>query len=492
MSALPPNPSLTHLKNQAKALRKGLKAGEPQAFKRLREALPHYLDQPDDALRRLSLVDAQLVVAREYGFDGWVRLREAIRTTDLEPSERAAHMLEAVSQNDAEMVKALLAQDASLANSKGPFPSYSSFGEFSMLHIAAVKVNAEIVGILLDHGADIDARVDADAEGEVNWTALTYAIQRARRGQSQTADLLIERGAEVNIDAAVMLDDLQRVTALLDKDADLVNYLGAGNNLPINLVRSNEMARLLFDRGAKASTVKMGRFAGDKARAAFFIENGATVDLQSAIEMDDVDRLKTLLATGQDAEIIRTSLLTAKSVEVARLLLEHGADPNAKADNLHGSTPLGNAIGLPGATHRRDLADFLIEHGAEVDIVTAAALDDVEQVRGFLERDASLANARSFEGYTALHATRSAEIARLLLQHGADTNAKIIWCNGGYTVLQVKLWQRDLSLIEILLDAGADPQNKDTMRGWTATEWAERWHQWEEARQLLASRENSA
>lgn len=101
MSALPPNPNLTHLKNQAKALRKSLKAGEPQAFKRLREALPHYQSQPDDALRALTLVEAQLVIAREYGFAGWVALREAVRTSDLDPADREVHLLEAVIQNDA-------------------------------------------------------------------------------------------------------------------------------------------------------------------------------------------------------------------------------------------------------------------------------------------------------------------------------------------------------------------------------------------------------
>lgn len=73
----------------------------------------------------------------------------------------------------------------------------------------------------------------------------------------------------------------------------------------------------------------------------------------------------------------------------------------------------------------------------------------------------------------------------------AHPNARVIWCNGGYTVLQIKIWQHDLELIQILLDHGADPLGLDTMRGWTATEWAERWHRWEEARALLAGYENA-
>jgi len=387
MSKLPPNPSLTHLKNQAKALRKGLKAGEPQAFKRLREALPHFRDRPDDALGALTLVDAQLIIAREYGFAGWVALRDAIRTSDPDPGDREAHLLEAVIQNDAETVKALLAQDPALVNIQGPFPNYSSGGEFQLLYIAAVKGNAEIVGILLDHGADIHTTQ------EENWTALTQAILRRHHG---TIDLLIERGARVGIDAAVMMDDMERVNALLDGDPDLVNHIGAGNSLPINLVKSVEMARLLLDHGADLGTVGLSGFADHPELAAFFIENGATIDIESAIRLDDIERAQTLLAVEPDLDM-RDSLVSVKSAEIVRLLLDHGADPNTR----------------------------------------------------------------------------------------------VAYCNGGYTVLQIKLWQRDLGLIEMLLNRGADPRGQDSLRGWTATEWAERWHRWEEARALLAKYEEA-
>lgn len=486
MSKLPPNPSLTHLKNQAKALCKGLKAGEPQAFKRLREALPHFQDQPDDALGALTLVDAQLVIAREYGFAGWVALREAVHTSDPNPADREAHLLEAVIQNDAATVKALLEQDSTLANAQGPFPNYSSGGEFRLLHIAAIKDNAEIVGILLDHGADIHAPL------EENWTALTQAILRRHRGHRHhgTVDLLIERGARVGIDAAVMMDDRERVDALLDAEPDLVDQVGAGNNLPINLVRSVEMARLLLDRGADPGTVGLSGFTNHPELTAFFIENGATVDIESAIRLDDVERAQTLLKADPGLDV-RESLVSVKSVEMARLLLDHGADPNVKVAGGHAHTPLGNAVHHFADSGRKDLAEFLIENGAESDIVVAAGLGNIDQVHAFLKRDADLANARSYDGFTALHATLSAEIVRLLLDHGADPNTRVAYSNGGYTVLQIKLWQRDLGLIEMLLDHGADPRGQDSLRGWTATQWAERWHRWEEARALLAGYENA-
>ena len=67
---LPARPHLDHLKHEAKALHKAVQAGDPDAIQRVRDAVG---DKPVQ-----KLVDAQRVIAREYGFATWARLRAHI------------------------------------------------------------------------------------------------------------------------------------------------------------------------------------------------------------------------------------------------------------------------------------------------------------------------------------------------------------------------------------------------------------------------------
>lgn len=70
---LPENPSLGHLKKQAKALKKAYLAGDPDAITRVDTFHPSAAD-----LDEITLRDAQVTVAREYGFDGWHQLNQEV------------------------------------------------------------------------------------------------------------------------------------------------------------------------------------------------------------------------------------------------------------------------------------------------------------------------------------------------------------------------------------------------------------------------------
>lgn len=77
---LPPQPSLEHLKKQAKGLLKAHKAGDPEAAARFRASLPPLSKASDAEVARskLSLRDAQMVIAREYEFESWADLRSHV------------------------------------------------------------------------------------------------------------------------------------------------------------------------------------------------------------------------------------------------------------------------------------------------------------------------------------------------------------------------------------------------------------------------------
>src|SRR5215469_9731582 len=71
-SKLPSRPSLDSLRKQAKKLARDIVAGDAVAIARARAQLPQ-------AELPLSQRDAQLVVAREYGFPGWKDLLKEVK-----------------------------------------------------------------------------------------------------------------------------------------------------------------------------------------------------------------------------------------------------------------------------------------------------------------------------------------------------------------------------------------------------------------------------
>ena len=98
---LPLNPSFEQLKKQAKDLLKAHQTGDSQAAKRIRSSHPRLSSTSSEAdilEGKLTLRDAQTVVAREYGFTSWQKLKAG--TTGV--------------ADDAERIKQLAAKDPDL------------------------------------------------------------------------------------------------------------------------------------------------------------------------------------------------------------------------------------------------------------------------------------------------------------------------------------------------------------------------------------------
>ena len=77
---LPSHPNLDHLKKQAKNLLKSFHSGDLQACRSFQKYLPRSSQSQGTEIRaaRISLHDAQYVIAREYGFDDWAALRQVV------------------------------------------------------------------------------------------------------------------------------------------------------------------------------------------------------------------------------------------------------------------------------------------------------------------------------------------------------------------------------------------------------------------------------
>ena len=187
------------------------------------------------------------------------------------------------------------------------------------LHLAARRRRAGAVRRLLDHGADIDART---AGGK---TAYAHA---ARRGFSELASLLAERGAD---------------TTLAPADRLAVAIVGG---------RLDEARRLLESHAGCART---GNPEEDRLLADVSGRNGtAPVVLLIAAGAD-------LTATGLDEGTPLHQAAWFGQPDNARLLLEAGA-PLEVFDPCHDSSPLGWAVhGARYSGGARDRSDAYVE-----------------------------------------------------------------------------------------------------------------------------------
>jgi hypothetical protein len=105
---LPARPSLESLRKQAKTLARKVAAGDAAAVARARTQLPRW--EPP-----LSHRDAQLVLAREYGFAGWTELRaEVLKRTGKGVDRAAVEAQRAIHDNDVARLKTLLAEHRGL------------------------------------------------------------------------------------------------------------------------------------------------------------------------------------------------------------------------------------------------------------------------------------------------------------------------------------------------------------------------------------------
>ncbi|MBI5249576.1 MAG: ankyrin repeat domain-containing protein [Desulfomonile tiedjei] len=176
---------------------------------------------------------------------------------------------------------------------------------------------------------------------------------------------------------------------------------------------------------------------------------------------------------GKDHMTPLISVSSKGALEVAKILVSKGADVNAKLGN--GKTALMESI-------ERDfpeIAKLLIAHGADINdvdnqgrtaLIYAASNKQLEVLRILLGKGADV-NAKSKIGYPALmHSAGEVVVVEMLLDHGADANAK---SEDGMTVLMRAAAKGHHSVVKLLLERGADINAQDKW-GRTALYWAEK------------------
>ncbi|HXJ61780.1 MAG TPA: ankyrin repeat domain-containing protein [Verrucomicrobiae bacterium] len=170
-------------------------------------------------------------------------------------------------------------------------------------------------------------------------------------------------------------------------------------------VRSREMLEVLLEAGADINA-KSRWWAGgfgllhsaEPDLAAYAIQRGAQVDAHAAARLGLMDKLRELIsadpalvkAPGGDGQ---TPLHFASTVKIAEYLLEHGAEIDAR-DIDHESTAAQYMI-----RDRQEMARYLVQRGCQTDILMAAALGDETLVRRHLAADPECIRMRVTDEY---------------------------------------------------------------------------------------------
>jgi ankyrin repeat protein len=310
------------------------------------------------------------------------------------------------------------------------------------LMLAARSGRVEAVRALLDGGADPHAREDA--------RGTTALMQAADQGHADVIAVLIEHGADVAAGSAPVLRDGR--TAALGKSGD-----------PRLAVRRQVIAVLCEQPSPDLSTL-----AALTAQSSGSTEDALLANAGNATGNPCANQREGIIFTGggrnraarePDGGELTPLVYAARagSVDAARVLLEAGADVNQVT--RYGWSP------LLAATQNRNyqMGKFLIERGAGVNIANKGGWTPL-----YLATD-----NRNLEGGD--YPTRAPdmdhlEYIELLLEAGAEPNAQLIestetrtvftnqWLDeDGATAFLRASQSGDVAVMKLLLEHGADP-----------------------------------
>jgi ankyrin repeat protein len=343
------------------------------------------------------------------------------------------------------------------------------------LHWAVHHAAAELAQALLDAGAKSDAR---------NRYGVPPLYLAAENGDAAMVELLIARGADPN-------------TALPEGETALMTAARTGDTTTLGVLLEHG-ARVNDREGWKGQTALMWAAHENNAPAIrTLLQAGAERDARSAagefsallfaVRAGSLDAAQALLDAGADAnETLQdgTSALvlaaTNAHYEVAALLLERGAEPNAAAQGwtaLHQiawSRRWNMGFNLPGPAQTGDLDGLelvrrLVAKGADVD--ARQTTEPADGNRNKLDR----LGATPF-----VLAAKSCDLPlmRTLLEVGADAS---LTTNAGTTALMtaagVGIWAPGenpgthaecLAAMELALEAGGGDVNAIDFNGETA------------------------
>jgi ankyrin repeat protein len=286
-----------------------------------------------------------------------------------------------------------------LIKAKAEVNAVSGEGAETALHIASDKGNIAVAELLISKGASLSIR---DSNG------LTPLLLACKAGQISMARMLISKGADLEAE---------------DNDGNTATHIAVlGSRTSVDLLR------LLMTE--KAPVSKLNRDGNSPLRLALNVGNAAAVELLIETGANPNEHFnsppKQQSTPGQFQARSPESYpdqplwvaVDADNYSVAKVLLEHGANPNPDAINL---------LEIAATHSSQPLVELLIEHHVEINKQSAqdrTALDSVNELIEFLTPKAGRGEEirRMNFGRLSPSLTDLKNVATLLEKHGAVRN----------------------------------------------------------------------
>jgi ankyrin repeat protein len=336
------HPDLEQLKRQSKELLAAFRAADAAA---VNEATAFY-DDPQHAT--FALHDAQLVIARSYGFDSWPKLKAYVDGVTIR------RLVEAVSNGDIARVRAMLKARPELANM-----AVSYGDEHRAIHYAVMHRQPEITRLLMRKGANARAGIDPHRDATSAWRLAR------ERGYDDIVAIIEEEenrkakpAHELTIAPPIELDNAAR-TAVANNDLQWLRSSLAEGKLT-NQVRWS-------DGGLLTVAVRNNR-----PEVLQFLLDECKFDPDERVSGGEGD----WVAYSQGHPLWNAAAMGLS--EIANLLLDRGANPNVHVDSS--GSPVHSAY-----SHKQwKMVDLLRARGGFVTADTAALYRETELARQIL------------------------------------------------------------------------------------------------------------
>jgi ankyrin repeat protein len=453
--SLPERPNLEQLKKQAKELLAHLKLGDSTALQRVRDHDPSSASLADVRGRAdWSLNTAQMIIAREYGFASWAKLKAHV-TAAVENSDPIEALHAAFVADNAALVEELFDRHpefkAKINDPVGPFDSPA------VTHVRSRKM----LDVLLAAGADINAKS--------RWWAGGFGLLHSAK--PELATYAIERGATVDVHAAARLGLMEQLRRLVTRNPSLVHARGGDGQTPLHFARTVQVADFLLDHGADIeardvdheSTPAQYMIRDRQEIVRYLIHRGCKTDILMAAALGDRALAALHLQTNPDCIRMRVSDECFPMV-------------NVKSGGSIYQWTLGWYVSAPQVAAdfgHHVLAEWLMEQSPpEVQLINACWMGQTTTFETLLQHDSALHKRLQAEDRRQLaHAARNNNLTavRLFLEAGLPVDAQ---GQHGATPLHWAAWHGNGEMVKSLLRKHPPLESKDSDFQGTPLRWA--------------------